>query len=252
MAQGWPALEVEPLGAWLLRAAGGFTGRGNSALPLGDPGLPLAEAVDAVEAFYAERALVPQVAVPRGLAAPVQGEGLDVAALDALLAARGWSVHTETAVMTAPLAVLPTAAPLPEGAEVVLTAGPDADWRALYRYRGQPLPPQGLAVLTGPPVRAFAAVRSRGRTLAVARGTTTPDGPRAWLGVTSVEVHPDARRQGLARALLAALAGWGAGAGATDAYLQVTWDNAAARALYASAGFTDHHGYAYRRAPAAA
>ena len=248
MAQGWPALEVEPLGAWLLRAAGGFTGRGNSALPLGDPGLPLPEAVDAVEAFYARRGLAAQVAVPRALAGPVREEGLDGGALDALLAGRGWSVHTETAVMTAPLGALPTSAPLPGGAEVVVTTDPDADWQALYRYRGQQLPPQGLAVLTGPPVRAFAAVRSGSRTLAVARGTTTPDGPRAWLGVTAVEVHPDARRRGLGRALLAALARWGAEVGATDAHLQVTWDNTAARALYASAGFTDHHGYAYRRA----
>ena len=40
------------LGSWLLRADGGFTGRANSALPLGDPGLPLAGAVDEVEAWY--------------------------------------------------------------------------------------------------------------------------------------------------------------------------------------------------------
>lgn len=243
MAQGWRALEVEQLGAWLLRAAAGFTGRGNSALPLGDPGVPLPAAVDAVEAFYAARGLVPQVAVPRGLTAPVRADGLDGGALDALLAARGWSVHTETAVMTAPVSALPAAAPLP-GAQVVVSADPDEDWQAVYRYRGQVLPPEGLAVLTASPVRAFAAVREGGRTLAVARGTTTG----AWLGITAVEVLPEARRRGLARALLAALAEWGRARGAGSAYLQVVWDNAPARALYASAGFTDHHGYAYRRA----
>ena len=41
----WQAPETEPLGEWRLRAAAGFTGRANSALPLGDPGLPLPEAV---------------------------------------------------------------------------------------------------------------------------------------------------------------------------------------------------------------
>jgi len=43
----WQAPDVEPLGDWVLRAAEGFTGRANSALPLGDPSLPLAEAVTA-------------------------------------------------------------------------------------------------------------------------------------------------------------------------------------------------------------
>ena len=37
----WRGTEEEWLGEWLLRAADGFTGRANSALPLGDPGLPL-------------------------------------------------------------------------------------------------------------------------------------------------------------------------------------------------------------------
>ena len=45
----WQAPETEPLGEWRLRAAAGFTGRANSALPVGDPGLPLPEAVAAVE-----------------------------------------------------------------------------------------------------------------------------------------------------------------------------------------------------------
>jgi len=40
-ALGWPAPETRWLGRWLLRAAEGWTGRGNSVLPLGEPGLPL-------------------------------------------------------------------------------------------------------------------------------------------------------------------------------------------------------------------
>jgi hypothetical protein len=51
-AQHWQAPETQRLGEWLLRAAQGFTGRANSALPLGDPGMPLPEAVAAVTDWY--------------------------------------------------------------------------------------------------------------------------------------------------------------------------------------------------------
>ena len=50
---GWLALH-EPLGEWTLRAAGGFTGRANSCLAVGDPGMPIAQAAERIVAF-AER-----------------------------------------------------------------------------------------------------------------------------------------------------------------------------------------------------
>src|SRR6185437_16169690 len=53
-ALGWPAPETRRLGRWLLRAAEGWTGRGNSVLPLGDPGLPLDDALAEVTAWYGE------------------------------------------------------------------------------------------------------------------------------------------------------------------------------------------------------
>ena len=77
----WQAPETEPLGEWRLRAAAGFTGRANSALPVGDPGLPLAEAVTAVEAWYRRRTLPPMIVLPQGAAPdPLAG----------LLAERSW------------------------------------------------------------------------------------------------------------------------------------------------------------------
>jgi N-acetylglutamate synthase len=63
----WRGTEEEWLGQWLLRAAGGFTGRANSALPLGDPGLPLGEAVDYVTRWYTDRVLRPMIALPMPL-----------------------------------------------------------------------------------------------------------------------------------------------------------------------------------------
>jgi ribosomal protein S18 acetylase RimI-like enzyme len=68
-------------------------------------------------------------------------------------------------------------------------------------------------------------------------------------GLTAVEVHPSHRRAGLATAITAALAAAAQSHGATCLYLQVEEANQPARALYARAGFTDHHGYHYRVAP---
>jgi hypothetical protein len=63
-AKHWRGTEEEWLGGWLLRAAEGFTGRANSALPLGDPGLPLDGALDAVIRWYRDRGLPPMIVVP--------------------------------------------------------------------------------------------------------------------------------------------------------------------------------------------
>ncbi|WP_037869267.1 hypothetical protein, partial [Streptomyces sp. SPB074] len=59
--RGWRAAEREELGGWLLRASvvdgAGFTRRANSVLPLGDPGVPLPEALGRVREWYAARGL---------------------------------------------------------------------------------------------------------------------------------------------------------------------------------------------------
>ena len=57
--------------------------------------------------------------------------------------------------------------------------------------------------------------------------------------ILTLAVHPDARRQGLARALLAEAARHAAAHGATALFLEVALRNTAARALYTGAGFTE-------------
>ncbi len=66
----------------------------------------------------------------------------------------------------------------------------------------------------------------------------------AWLVVdelqiTAVAVHPDHRRQGLARQLLDAMLQLGREAGAERATLEVSSANLAAQALYAQLGFKE-------------
>ena len=66
----WPGITAEPLGEWLLRASGPVDGRlrrrGNSALAMGDPGMPLPEALERVRGFYAGSGLGPLAVVEVG------------------------------------------------------------------------------------------------------------------------------------------------------------------------------------------
>jgi ribosomal protein S18 acetylase RimI-like enzyme len=96
----------------------------------------------------------------------------------------------------------------------------------------------------------FAQVRDAdGDLLAVARGAVT--GPERWLGLALLQTAPAARRRGLAGHVTRALAQWAQQHGATRAYLQVEERNTAAVTLYGRLGFTTHHTYLTRVAPAA-
>ena len=124
-------------------------------------------------------------------------------------------------------------------------AEPDAGWLALHRFRGKRPPPISRRLLMSAPWQAFASVREAGRTVAIGRVAMAS----GWAGLTAVEVDPAQRRRGLGMAITCALAAAAVQQGATGLYLQVSNDNAAARALYRQAGFADHHGYHYRVAP---
>nr|WP_236652044.1 GNAT family N-acetyltransferase [Streptacidiphilus neutrinimicus] len=233
-ARGWSALEQEPLGEWLLRSSSGFTRRGNSAQTLGDPGLPLEEALDRVRDWYAARGLPAFVEVVR------PGSPDD---LGAALAARGAS-EAVTEVRTAPLTRL--AAPV--AADVRLSRNADQAWLSRYRrIEGNESQASAARALlhSGPSVWFASAFLPE-----------VPDGPAAigrcvvdgeWAGFGAVEVVPQARRRGLAGAVMATLASRAAEEGASGAYLQVEEENTAARTLYDKLGFDTAYRYSYAR-----
>jgi N-acetylglutamate synthase len=239
-AAGWRACEEDSLGGWLLRAAEGFTGRANSALAAGDPGLPLAAAIGTVRSWYAARGLPPMIAVPYPPGRP------SISHLDRALADLGWIVRADPAtVMCADAGVVAAQAGTTGQPTVEIDAEPDAEWLARYHYRGQQLPPVAIKLLTSAPWQAFCSVRSGGETVAIGRVAHAGD----WAGLTAIEVDPRFRRQGLGSIVTRALAAAAARRGASSIYLQVTDGNAAARELYRRLGFCDHHGYHYRVAP---
>ncbi len=256
-ARGWPAIETAQLGGWTLRASSGehtardasaddqppqlregFTARANSVLPLGDPGMPLDEAVERARGWYTSRGLVPRVQVTTG------GERTDEL-LAAELEQRGWRGEKYALLRVAALAPLADREP---DSRVLLSRVPDQRWLSLYRRTGG-LPDAAVKVLTGGPSVWFATVPGEGG------GSGSPDAigrcviDGRWAGFAAVEVAPDRRRQGLATAVMAELARVALDEGASAAYLQVESDNAAAGALYDRLGFADHHAYHYRRAP---
>ncbi|KUM77768.1 GNAT family N-acetyltransferase [Streptomyces griseorubiginosus] len=233
-ARGWRPVESERLGEWELRAASGFTRRANSVLPLGDPGLPLDEALAAVRRWYGERGLPAYVQTATGAAGTQE-------VLCAELEARGWTREVTAELWTGGLA--PVADRSGDG--VVLSREADAGWLARYQRKG--VSEVALRVLGSGPSVWFATVPSETRGAPAAIGRCVVDG--RWAGFAAVEVDPALRRRGLASTVMAALAQRALEEGASAAWLQVESDNAGARALYERMGFSAHHAYHHYREP---
>ncbi|QKW29253.1 GNAT family N-acetyltransferase [Streptomyces seoulensis] len=237
-ARAWPPVESERLGEWVLRAAGGFTRRANSVLPLGDPGVPLDAAVAAVRRWYGERGLPAYVQTATG------AEGTQEL-LCAELERRGWTREVSAELWTGALAPV---ADRPEGAGghgVVLSRTADEAWLARYQRKG--VSEVALKVLGGGPSVWFASVPGEGAGAPAAIGRCVVDG--RWTSFAAVQVDPALRRRGLATAVMAALAGRALDEGASAGWLQVEAGNTGARELYSRLGFGAHHAYHHYRAP---
>jgi N-acetylglutamate synthase len=249
MVDGWPPLERAELGGWLLRAAGGFTGRANSVLPLGDPGRPLPDAVRAAEGWYAERGLRPMFSLfgPEGFAVTD-----DV--LGALLSARGYTDVNRSVVMTAAVASLVSATgrgpseAVDEGRAVVSVREgrvPWPQWWAASDERRRGSRELAQAVMAGSPDQVLLAAEVDGRTVATVRVAFA----HAWAGVFGLHVQPGSRRLGVATTLMGAAAAQAQARGNASMYLQVERANAGAVALYRRLGCATHHEYVYLAAP---
>jgi GNAT superfamily N-acetyltransferase len=241
----WRGTEEQWLGEWLLRAADGFTGRANSALALGDPGVPLDAALDYVTGWYRARGLPAMISVPLPLAADGQ-DGLDAELTERAWATRPGPAFVMVADLPLPLPLAVAGSGLPAGAEVAAEADPDAGWLARYHYRGTDTqPPVMREVLTSAQDQAFISIRTESAVLAIAR-LSIADG---WAGLTAVEVNPGHRRAGLGRAITAAACAEAVQRDVRRVFLQVEVGNAAARALYERCGFRYSHRYHYRMPP---
>lgn len=234
--RGWPALEREPLGAWTLRASTGVTNRANSVLTSG-PVDDLGAAVDAAERWYAARSL-PAVLQVSPASSPELG---------GVLAERGYREHSQTDILVADRETVaggPAAAAPAAAAPVRIADHPDDAWLDTWwsvdGRGGAAERAVAARILRGGPA-LYAAHGDPAAPDAVAR-LAIVDG---WGGLFAVATRPSARRRGLARALVQALATASAEHGVDGLWLQVLAGNTAAHALYASLGFRPASRYAY-------
>jgi GNAT superfamily N-acetyltransferase len=226
-ALGRPAVETAYVGHWLLRASSGWTGRGNSLLPAGDPGVPVPDALSQAVAFYRERDLPPQALVRVG--SPQDQE----------IRACGWAdarpEQSDVLVMHTTLDhvnAVPTY-------DVQLDEAPGAAWYAAA-FDG-PVPDVAPKVLEGAPKAMFASVTLDGAVVAVGRGSMTGH----WLGVDAIRVRDGYRRRGLGTAIVQGLARWAGPQGGRRTYLEVLLENAAAMSTYTRLGYQEAYRYRY-------
>ncbi|MEG1767386.1 MAG: GNAT family N-acetyltransferase [Comamonas sp.] len=229
----WPAPRNAVVGDWLLRSAGGYTKRANSANAL-QPGAALTpQLLEHIEAHYARQQLPSIFRL-----SPLADGGVD-----AMLQAHGYRVVDPSLLMQR--ATRADDQPAANG-HLQFDSQLEAAWLESYCAASVHPPEQQLPhrrILESIGMRcAYASLQREGRALAWGLAVLERDA----VGLYEVLVHPDHRGQGLGRQMVQGLLQWAARQGATHTDLQVAAANARARQLYESLGFATVYGYHYR------
>ncbi|MGE0802792.1 MAG: GNAT family N-acetyltransferase [Lautropia sp.] len=257
-----PAASIERDG-WLLGFDPGTVGRARSAVPLrhdiADPAL-----LPELEAEYLRRGLVPRFRLP-----------IDAPAFDPVadrLRGAGYRPNRPTQVLRAPVAMLVAASDVadagagrgdgaPGDTDIVLLERSASDaWAAVYLGEGfDPVDGRSrVALLRRAAEACYAGIRlsraTAGSAAGAAAGELAAVGCACFafdlLGIHGMRTRPALRGRGLARRLIAAMAGAASRRGIAEAYLQVDGDNPA-QSLYARLGFAPAWRYVYWERPAA-
>lgn len=243
MVGGMPPLRSHWLGRWLLRESAGYTGRANSVLPIGDPGMPLPDALAYVEDWYATRGGMPLLQIFGPDDFVVADDVVGGAAL-----AAGWTAFQPTLVMTASVAALAggvACTGLPAALQIGVRAEATDGWWTGAMSREQAHRETAAAIFDLIPDGEYITLSLDSCVVAVGRVAYSP----GWAGAFSVHVSAQHRGHGFAREVMAAAARRAQARGIPSMYLQVSRSNTAAVRLYESLGFRSHHEYWYLRAP---
>ncbi|NBO07946.1 MAG: GNAT family N-acetyltransferase [Actinobacteria bacterium] len=226
----WAPTHQERTPRWHLRAAGGYTRRANSMIPIAPPweskswsGSSLDADLAEADRFYQAHDLPTIITLPM----PLYEE------LAAILIAREWKLVLDISVM-----VRIDRNSVDESAnahlgQIEISTTPDASWMVAH---GRALGNEGHSVLTSGTPRFLSYVLD-GEVV----GTARVGFARQWSALGAVRVNPKHRRKGIARALVERAINVAQDQGFPFMLLQVDCDNDAAITLYKSLGFTHHH-----------
>lgn len=230
-ADAWRAVTEEKIGEWRLRAASGFTGRANSVLAVGDPGMPVRAALDQVCEFSHVHGIAPRAHVVVG------------SELERAIEAAGWvpdEGHQPGGLVS--VLVGPLGSPIDD--RVRFLDQPSPHWWELAAGSAEPEPAARHVLSTGE-IGYGVAEDTAGLPTDQVAGVVRAAITGAFVHIARLEVRPEHRRRGLARSLMAASGQWAAERGARESVLQVWVGNEPAIALYEALGFREHHRYRY-------
>jgi N-acetylglutamate synthase len=242
-ALAFPPASSRRLDGWWLRHTSGSAWWASSVLPHAvideAPPAALTERIRVVERFYAGHGAASRFQISPA-ACPAD--------LDEVLAARGYGLDSPMSLRSAPTARVLDAVSTAAHEARLDDRPTDAWWAAWWAVHGTGAGPATDRALLHRIDRpsAYATVSTGGDVVAVGRAIADA----GWAGIFAMATLPHARGRGAAARVLTALAGWAAGRGAGDVYLQVSRENEAALRLYGRAGFTEVCAYHYRTAAA--
>ena len=227
----WPAPRTLLKGDWVVRAAGGYTKRANSANAM-QAGAMLDEALlEEIEQVYARQG---QACIFR--ISPLADVGVDT-----LLQVRGYQMQSPSLFL-----YRAGQADDVDGPPILVEDAISLAWLdGVCKANGLSSQDQGFhrAILQSIGLRCgYASIVKNDR--AVAWGLVVLE--HAAVGLYDVVVEPAMRGQGLGRALIKGLLRWAAERAAQSADLQVAGDNHVAQSLYYSLGFEPVYSYHYR------
>jgi N-acetylglutamate synthase len=232
-ARATPAAVEDRRTGWWLRHTDNGTWWSGAALAHGAAD-GLARRIEAAERFYAEHDALARFQVcadcPDGLDRSLAGRGYRRKAPISLLTAVA-DVRAESRARPAISACVDTS-PGPDWLAVLrATSGPGTDIEHETRLLRQVTPPH-----------AYVTVLADDEPVGIGRAVADA----GWAGAFTMVTIPEARRRGVGRLVLSAIARWARANDAPRLYLQVERSNDAARRFYDALGFTRLATYHYR------
>ncbi len=227
-----PALETRYYDGWLIRYANGYTKRANSVNPVYASHEDTDLKISRCEAFYTRKKL-PTIFKMTDNIYPQE--------LDAILESKQYQKASETGVYTLPLERRGSLA-----ADVNIKSKLTDQWLTTFikmNHIDEEKHKTLKQMFNLIPTRCgFLRLMDGNTVVGVALGVIDKN----WMGIFDVAVHQDHRGKGHGRTIMDALLNWGMTQQADTAYLQLQCDNAVAKNLYMSLGFTEQYRYWYR------